>query len=143
MLDLLTNSAFGRLVCLMRAGLQHTKTCFDLTDEDCAAGLAEHEANKEEKKAKVKDDWVGKLWTIITASLHDDIYTKINHVKRGAIKSLMTEINAALVMNNAEESQPLRLELYAERLRFRPSVVDFVSASTGKETGISRETSRG
>ena len=73
-----------------------------------------------EKKAKAKKaeriegppDWVGKCWMVITASLHDDVYRKVNHVRRGAVATLLTEIQHALVVNNLEEVQPLRLELY-------------------------------
>ncbi len=80
----------------------------------------------------------------------EDYYSSkgdIYHVKRGAIKSLMTEINAALVMNNAEEVQPLRLELYAASMQ-RDCDSDLQSwisylLQRAKKLGISRETSRG
>ena len=38
-------------------------------------------------------------------------------VKRGLIQSLLTEINAALQINSAEEIQPLRLELYGATMQ--------------------------
>ena len=37
-------------------------------------------------------EWVSKCWTILTASLHDDVYRKVNHVQRGCIKSLLDEV---------------------------------------------------
>ena len=55
-------------------------------------------------------------WLIITNSLHDDLLLKIT-TKRGMLASLMGEINAALLINSAEEVQPLRLELYAASMQ--------------------------
>ena len=59
-----------------------------------------------------KDMWVSKCWLVITTSLHDDLLVKLT-TKRGMIASLLNEINAALLINSAEEVQPLRLELYS------------------------------
>ena len=55
---------------------------------------------------------MGKCWLTITASLHDDLLVKVAHVERGKIATLMTEISAALMVNSAEDVQPLLLELY-------------------------------
>src|SRR5689334_18467396 len=67
---------------------------------------------------KKTSEWVSKCWLIITSSLHDDLLLKLT-TKRGCIASLMTEIAAALLINNAEEIQPLRLELYGAGLSSR------------------------
>src|SRR6185437_1566988 len=90
------------------------RNVFELTDDDCVAGLKEYEpeqkTDKSGKEAKKPEDWVGRCWMIITASLHDEVYLKVNHVRRGLIQSLLAEINSALVINNLEEVQPLRME---------------------------------
>ena len=80
----------------------------ELSDKECLAGM---KAATEEKDFAKRDCWVSKCWLIITSSLHDDLLLKLT-VKRGLIQSLLAEINAALLINNAEEVQPLRLELY-------------------------------
>ena len=82
------------------------KSIFDVTDQDCAVGLKEYDDNKKKSDAV---DWVGKCWMIITGSLHDDIYSKVSHVQRGCIQSLLEEVSQALVVNNMEEVQPLLL----------------------------------
>ena len=87
-----------------------TKDVFNVSDEECKKAIAVLE--DPEVKGEPKGEWVGKCWTIITSSLHDDVYMKVTHVSRGLIKSLLTEIAHALVVNNLEEVAPLRLELY-------------------------------
>ena len=57
-------------------------------------------------------DWLNKIWLLITGSLHDDLYRKVNHVKRGMLPGLLAEIAHALVVSNLEEVPSLRLELY-------------------------------
>jgi hypothetical protein len=49
--------------------------------------------------------------------LHDDVYRKVNHVSRGLLKSLLSEISHTLVVNNLEEVAPLRLELYGATMQ--------------------------
>jgi hypothetical protein len=95
------------------------KDPFQIKDDDCKAALKDFDAAQEQKsKAKKGDaptgppDWVGKMWMIITGSLHDDIYRKVSHIQRGYIASLLLEIQQALVVNNAEDVPPLMLELY-------------------------------
>jgi hypothetical protein len=97
------------------------RNVFDLSDNDCKTGLALYDEAAERKaKSKKGDtdlvvgppDWVGKCWIIITQSLHDDVYRKVSHIPRGAIRSLLLEVGHALVVNNLEEVPPLRLELY-------------------------------
>ena len=93
------------------------KNVFNLSDDECkhAIELLEHPDTKPEHKAAA--DWVGKCWTIITTSLHDEVYVKVTHVSRGLIKSLLSEISHAMVVNNLEEVQPLRLELYGATMQ--------------------------
>jgi hypothetical protein len=86
------------------------KDVFTVSDEECKASIAALEAK--DQKDKHLHEWVGKCWTVVTASLHDDVYRKVNHVSRGLIKSLLTEISHTLVVSNLEEVGPLRLELY-------------------------------
>ena len=62
-------------------------------------------------------EWVSKCWTILTASLHDDVYRKVNHVQRGCIKSLLDEVAHALVVDNLEEVPVLRMELYGATMQ--------------------------
>ena len=85
----------------------------ETTDEDCKAGL---KAAAEVKDMGKRDNWVSICWMIVTGSLHDDLLLKLT-TKRGLLASLMTEINAALMINSAEEVQPLRLELYAASMQ--------------------------
>ncbi len=86
---------------------------FELKDEECAAALHEY---KNQKKEKV-DDWVAKCWMIITTSLHDELNAKISHITPGHIQSLLAEINAALVVNDWEDVQQLRMQLYASNMQ--------------------------
>jgi hypothetical protein len=65
----------------------------------------------------VQLNWVGKCWLTITGALHDDLLIKVAHVQRGHIHSLLAEISAALLVNSAEEVQPLRLELYGATMQ--------------------------
>ena len=53
----------------------------------------------------------------MTASLHDEVYRKVNHVSRGLLKTLLTEISHALVVSNLEDVSPLRLELYGATMQ--------------------------
>ena len=57
-------------------------------------------------------DLIGKCWTLVTSSLHDDLFLKLVHVEPGAMATLMQEIRSALLVNIAEDIQPVRLELY-------------------------------
>jgi hypothetical protein len=91
------------------------KDVFSITDDDCKAAIAKLELP--EQKEKYLYDWVGKCWTILTSSLHDDVYRKVNHVSRGLLQSLLREISHALVVNNLEEVSPLRLELYGATMQ--------------------------
>ena len=86
---------------------------FDVTDEDCKAAISELEKKVPDNKHKF--EWVGKCWTILTSSLHDELYRRVNHTPRGFIKSLLNEISHALV-NNFEDVAPLRLELYGKNI---------------------------
>ena len=40
------------------------------------------------------------------------MHRKVSHISRGQLRLLLAEISHALVVNNLEEVQPLRLELY-------------------------------
>jgi hypothetical protein len=91
------------------------KDVFTVTDEECKLAIAKLE--EKDPKEKHLHEWVGKCWTIITASLHDDVYRKVNHVSRGLLKALITEISHALVVSNLEEVAPLRLELYGATMQ--------------------------
>ena len=86
---------------------------FDVTDEKSAIS----ELEKKVPDNKHKFEWVGKCWTILTSSLHDDLYRRVNHTPRGFIKSLLNEISHALVVNNFEDVAPLRLELYGATMQ--------------------------
>ena len=85
----------------------------ETTDAECTAAL---KTAAETKDASKRDNWVSTCWLIITSSLHDDLLLKLT-TKRGMLASLMTEINAALLINSAEEVQPLRLELYGATMQ--------------------------
>ena len=85
----------------------------ETTDDDCKAGL---KAASELKDVHKRDNWVSICWMIVTGSLHDDLLLKLT-TKLGLLASLMSEINAALMINSAEEVQPLRLELYAASMQ--------------------------
>ena len=85
------------------------KNIFNITDKQCDEAVDSF--NKEEVKGS-DADWVGKSWLLITSTLHDDLFMKVAHIKHGHIASLLAEIRAALLVNIAEDIQPLRLELY-------------------------------
>ena len=84
---------------------------FAVSDEDCDKSMKAYVAGD------AKADWVGRCWSIITNALHDELFMKLAHVKQGHIASLMAEIRAALLVNIAEDVQPLRLELYAATMQ--------------------------
>ena len=83
-----------------------------VTDQACEQAITKAFGQIDKEEVKVGDNWVGKCWLTLTAALHDDLLVKVAHVPRGHIHSLLTEISLALVLNSAEEVQPLRLELY-------------------------------
>src|SRR6185437_14181326 len=83
-----------------------------VTDQACEQAITKAFGQIDKEEVKVGDNWVGKCWLTLTAALHDDHLVKVAHVPRGHIHSLLTEISLALVLNSAEEVQPLRLELY-------------------------------
>ena len=87
---------------------------FDITDEECARLSKTFDESKAENKSR---DVVGMAWTIITQSLHDELFIKLVHVKSGLIQTLMGEIRSALLVNIAEDIQPLRLELYGASMQ--------------------------
>jgi hypothetical protein len=96
---------------------------FTITNEVCDTLAASPSTSEEKDKPrpasespKVKDP-VGKCWTLITGSLHDDLFIKLVHVQSGHIASLMAEIRSALLVNIAEDAQPLRLELYGASMQ--------------------------
>ena len=57
--------------------------------------------------------WVQKCWLIITTSLHDEVYLKVQHIKRGLIASLLSEIHKCVLLGSTEEIVPTRISLYA------------------------------
>lgn len=84
---------------------------FAIDDDDCdTAILGFAGGDAEEKKLY---DWVNKLWMLVTGSLHDDLYKRVSHVRRGMLPDLLKEISHALVVSNLEEVPVLRLELYS------------------------------
>lgn len=97
------------------------KDILSITNDMCAAALAklreEGKTAKETQTNTTSNEWVTKCWTIITKSLHDDILTKVAHVERGHIESLLKEISASLVVNTLDEIGPLRLELYGATMQ--------------------------
>ena len=80
---------------------------FSVTDDQCV------EATNAFEKGESKHDWVGKAWITINSSLHDDLFMKVCHIEQGHLASLLAEIRSALLVNTAEDIQPLRSELYA------------------------------
>lgn len=96
---------------------------FTITDAQC---IQLDKSFIESNKTEVKDgeapgqkdgdsrkDLIGKCWTLILSSLHDELFLKLSHVQAGHIATLMAEIRSALLVNIAEDIQPLRLELYS------------------------------
>ena len=79
---------------------------FEVTDVQCVDAV-----NKSEKGEG--KDWVGKSMQIIMASLHDDLFMKVQHIDPSQIESLIAEIQQALKVNWTEDIQTLRSELYA------------------------------
>jgi hypothetical protein len=86
---------------------------FTITDDECNKFMHKYA----DEKADTRQDIIGKCWTLITTSLHDELFLKLVHVEHGLIASLMSEIRSALLVNIAEDVQPLRLELYAASMQ--------------------------
>ena len=86
---------------------------FSVTDTFCRKKMEDYVAEEKVDRA----DPIGKCWTLITQSLHDDLFLKLVHVEHGLIATLMLEIRAALLVNIAEDIQPLRLELYGASMQ--------------------------
>ena len=99
---------------------------FDLKDQDCIALMdnfkPKGKGGDESKIGEKADgpysrDVIGKAWSIVTQSLHDELFIKLIHVEQGLIGSLMEEIRSALLINISEDIQPLRLEIYAASMQ--------------------------
>ena len=98
---------------------------FSIADDDCKQlnqnflSAVEDKPSKDGKSAArdSRIDPIGKCWTIITSSLHDDLFLKLVHVEPGKIATLMAEIRSALMVNMAEDVQPIRLELYSANMQ--------------------------
>ena len=86
------------------------KDIWSLNEGECERALGE--LTHPDQKTPHVHAWVGKCWSIITSSLHDDVYRKVSHIPRGKIPSLLAEIAFALQRDGAEEVAPLRLQLY-------------------------------
>jgi hypothetical protein len=71
----------------------------------------------QDEKNDARQDVIGRCWTILTTSLHDELFLKLVHVEHGHIATLMAEIRSALLVNIAEDVQPLRLELYGASMQ--------------------------
>ena len=80
---------------------------FEVTDAQCV------DATVAAERGELKNDWVGKCWTVLINSLYDDIFMKIAHIEHGHIKALIVEIHAALLIDSSEDGQILRVELYS------------------------------
>ena len=69
------------------------KDVFSVDDDDCdTAILCLESPDAEERKLY---EWLNKCWLIVRNSLHDDLYRRVSHVKRGMLESLFTEIGHA------------------------------------------------
>ena len=91
------------------------KDVFSVDDDDCDTAILGLESpDAEERKLY---EWLNKCWLIVRNSLHDDLYRRVSHVKRGMLESLFTEIGHALVVTNLEEVPQLRLELYGASMQ--------------------------
>ena len=89
---------------------------FEVKNEDCLK-LLDAIIHSEAKTADKPFNWVLKCWQIITESLHDEVYRKISQTPRGHIETLLSNIAHALVINNAEEVQPLKAELWSATMQ--------------------------
>ena len=101
------------------------KTKIDISsvkDTDCGAKVvvASYGRGRKSSLADDSDDekeglppWVQKCWLIITTSLHDEVYLKVQHIKRGMIASLLNEIHKCVLLCATEEIVPTRINLYA------------------------------
>ena len=88
------------------------KDILAVSDNVCLAALLKAHAEDAKADDIAVHGWVSKCWLTITSSIHDDILTKVAHVPRGQIETLLKEIAASLTVYNVEEVGPLRLELY-------------------------------
>jgi hypothetical protein len=83
-----------------------------VTDEECVTALK----TLEHKDADKRETWVSQCWMIITQALSDELLLKVT-AQRGHLRSLLTDINVSLMINQAEEITPLRLELYGATMQ--------------------------
>lgn len=86
---------------------------FSISNQSCIALLKKFSDEKSEPRLDV----IGRCWTIVTSSLHDELFLKLVHVEHGHLETLLAEIRSALLVNIAEDVQPLRLELYAASMQ--------------------------
>ena len=98
--------------------LARTSTaCWSATGIDTChfknASAAYKQSRTTDYKGDLLTDWVGKCWSIITLSLHDELFVKLTHVPPGQIETLLSEIQGALLIDAGSEISTIRFNLYA------------------------------
>ena len=70
------------------------KDVFKVTDDECKAALATLDEVEAKNGNIAPFLWVGKCWAIITTSLHDDLYRKLNSLTHSLTHSQVLSISA-------------------------------------------------
>jgi hypothetical protein len=85
------------------------KNVFDLSNADCKAAMK----TLDQKDPSKREDWITRVWVILSTSLHDDLLLRVVHIEPGLVHSLIREVETALQVHEPNEAQTLRIELYS------------------------------
>jgi hypothetical protein len=85
------------------------KNVFDLSNADCKATMK----TLDQKDPSKREDWITRVWVILSTSLHDDLLLRVVHIEPGLVHSLIREVETALQVHEPNEAQTLRIELYS------------------------------
>ena len=88
-------------------------TCHLKNADYVKASAAYKQSRTTDYKGDILTDWVGKCWSIITLSLHDELFVKLTQVPPGQIETLLSEIQGALLIDAGSEIFTIRFNLYA------------------------------
>ena len=94
-----------------------TDACYGVAGRDIFTLSASDVKVAIDDVTKTKNEWLPKCWTLLRNSLHDELFVKVKHVSRGMIPELLAEIRTALLVDSADEIQPLKVELYSATMR--------------------------
>ena len=94
-----------------------TDACYGICGKDIFEVTSQEAKDALSEPTKTKNEWCFKSWTLLRNSLHDELFVKVKHVERGHIPALLSEIRTALLVDSADEIQPIKVELYSASMR--------------------------